>query len=212
MTVSLPPMPETIAQLPRDERGYPVPWFVAWVDGKPEFRCADAVKLRLAISEQRCWVCGGKFIDSIFAFLIGPMCAVNRVSSEPPSHPRCAEFSVKACPFLSMPKAQRREANLPAETTLGAGFAIKRNPGVSLIWITSYYKLERYPDGVLFRLYRDPAELSYWAEGRTATRNEIMESINTGLPILQKVAKDESPEAERELEAMVEKAMHFIPA
>lgn len=212
MTISLPEMPASIAKLPRDERGYPVPWFVAWIDGKPEFRCAGADKLQLAIREQRCWVCGEKFIDSIYAFVIGPMCSVNRVSAEPPAHPECALFSVKACPFLSKPKAQRRESNLPEETTAGAGFAIRRNPGVSLIWTTSYYKLERYPEGYLFRLYKDPAELSFWAEGRAATRAEIMESIETGLPILQKVAKEESATAERELAVMVEKAMHFIPA
>ena len=40
----LPPMPSRIAALPVDERGYPVPWFVAWIDGKPEFRCADPAK------------------------------------------------------------------------------------------------------------------------------------------------------------------------
>ncbi len=140
------------------------------------------------------------------------MCCVNRVSSEPPSHPECAEFAVKACPFLSMPKAQRREANIPCDTKAGAGFAIKRNPGVTLIWITSYYKLERYHDGVLFRLHKDAAELHWWSEGRKATRAEIMESIESGLPILQNMARSQSPAAEKALAEMVEKAMLFIPA
>jgi hypothetical protein len=37
-------MPESVGRLPVDHRGYPVPWFVAWIDGKPEFRCADGEK------------------------------------------------------------------------------------------------------------------------------------------------------------------------
>jgi len=32
---SLPSLPLAMRGLPRDHRGYPVPWFVAWVDGKP---------------------------------------------------------------------------------------------------------------------------------------------------------------------------------
>lgn len=32
--ISLPPIPDAIAKLPRDERGYPVPWFVPWIDGR----------------------------------------------------------------------------------------------------------------------------------------------------------------------------------
>lgn len=210
--IQLPPMPPpAIEKLPRDHRDYPIPWFVATLpDGSRDFRISqDPIT---AIREDRCWVCGEKFIDSIYAFVIGPMCSVNRVSSEPPSHPECAEFSVKACPFLSMPKAQRREANIPACTAQGAGYAIKRNPGVALIWITSYFKREVYPQGSLWRLHKDPAELSWWCEGRPATREEVMESIDSGLPILQKMAKQQSKEAEAALAEMLDKAMLFIPA
>jgi hypothetical protein len=48
--INLPPMPDSIAKLPRDERGYPVPWFVAWVNGKADFRCARAEAFSDAIS------------------------------------------------------------------------------------------------------------------------------------------------------------------
>jgi hypothetical protein len=30
------PVPAHMAGLPRDERGYIVPWFVAWHDGRPQ--------------------------------------------------------------------------------------------------------------------------------------------------------------------------------
>src|SRR5688500_69447 len=110
--IHLPPIPSAIAKLTRDERGYPVPWFVSWLDGKPEFRVADASKFRLALRERRCWVCGERtkrrkdnWPD--LTFVLGPMCTITRTTAEPPCHFECAEFSAMACPFLSMPKAKR---------------------------------------------------------------------------------------------------------
>src|SRR6267154_1896953 len=100
--------PKRSAELPRDERGYPVPWFVEWIDGKPDFRVMDSDKLVEAIKYKRCWVCGGP-LGHYKVFTIGPMCMVNRTSAEPPSHRDCAEFSVRNCPFLTTPDMHRRE-------------------------------------------------------------------------------------------------------
>jgi hypothetical protein len=52
------PLPVRMRHLFVDERGYVVPWFVAWVDGKPEFRAMDPDKFRAAITRKLCWVCG----------------------------------------------------------------------------------------------------------------------------------------------------------
>lgn len=208
MTVTLPEMPRRIAALKKDERGYPVPWFVAWVNGRPEFRCADPEKLGRAIRERRCWVCG-EHTKFQLAFLIGPMCAVNRTTAEPPCHLECAEFSAKACPFLTLPKAQRREGNLPEETQEAAGFAIKRNPGCCLIWVCHDYKLfDDERGGVLFRLPL-PDRVLWYAEGRAATRDEVMHSIETGLPILEEMAADTL--ASQELRRLHRAALALVP-
>ena len=34
--ITLPTPPARIARLPRNQAGYPVPWFVAWFDDVPE--------------------------------------------------------------------------------------------------------------------------------------------------------------------------------
>ncbi len=49
-------MPERIKALALDPvRGFPVPWFVAWVEGRPEFRAMDGEKFIRAILEKRCY-------------------------------------------------------------------------------------------------------------------------------------------------------------
>lgn len=198
-------MPARIAKLPIDERGYPVPWFVTWIDGKPEFRVADGEKLARAVNENRCWVCG-QTLGHTLAFTIGPMCAVNRISAEPPAHRECAEFSARACPFLSRPHMRRRENDLPEEAGRPAGHMIRRNPGVALIWLTKQFRIVRDRNGrPLFGL-GDPRECLWFAEGRRATIDEIRESVESGLPILRETAKAEGTGAEIALERQIRTA------
>lgn len=205
----LPPPPPSIARLPTD-RGYPVPWFVAWIDGRPEFRVADAAKIALAVRDRLCWVCGGPLSHRV-AYLIGPMCVVNRVSAEPPSHPGCAEYSVRACPFLSRPAMVRREGGLPEEGE-SPGVMIRRNPGVTCLWTTRAPGATPFRDGpgLLFRLWT-PTALSWWCEGRTATRAEVLASVESGLPSLLGMAEAEGPGAEAELQRMRAEAAPLWP-
>src|SRR2546426_12752289 len=61
---SLETLPPRLRKLRVDARGYPVPWFVAWIDGPdgpetvPEFRAMDGRKFRAAVKQRLCWVCG----------------------------------------------------------------------------------------------------------------------------------------------------------
>jgi hypothetical protein len=196
------PMPASIRALPIDPvRKVPVPWFVSWIDGRPEFRAADGAKFARAIRERRCWVCGGR-LDNRATYVIGPMCAINRVTAEPPCHPACAEYSARACPFLSRPGMVRRENDLPEGTT-SAGIEIRRNPGVTCLWTgrTPGSKPFDAGNGILFRLF-EPTAVTWWAEGRAATRGEVEDSVVSGLPILYRMAEEEGPGAVAELERL----------
>lgn len=183
----LPVLPARMCSLPIDERGYPVPWFVAWLDGKPDFRIIDPHKLHMAMVRGACWVCGEK-VGKYKTFVIGPMCAVNRTSSEPPCHLDCAIFAATACPFLRLPNAQRREANLPDAVEDPAGIMLRRNPGVTLLWTTYSYRRVRVENGILFSI-GDPVQLRWYCQARPATRQEILDSIDSGMPALREIAE-----------------------
>ena len=209
MKDGLPPLPARLAHLPLSESGFPAPWFVAWRDGVPDFRCMDNQKFKMAVEQDRCWTCGEiNGVHKVFA--IGPMCAVNKVTAEPPSHLECAEYSVKACPFLNDPKRRRRENDMP-EDGLVVGEMIKRNPGVTLLWSTRKFNPFRIDGGVMFQL-GEPTALSWWCRGRTATRAEVDASIESGIPLLRASAATDGPDAVAELESMYRAAQKYLPA
>lgn len=141
----LPPLTDRIAKLPVDERGYPIPFFVAAPNGKVDFRIADGRKWKACVQMNLCWCCGQR-LGAHLAFPIGPMCAITRTTAEPPSHLDCAEWSVKGCPFLSKPQMVRRDPESAKEIAKdGAGIMIERNPGVTCIWVTKDFR--RFADG-----------------------------------------------------------------
>jgi len=206
----LPPLPKLFEHLPIDERGYPVPWFVSKVDGKFDFRFADAAKRERAVKERRCWLCGVG-IGQNLAFVIGPMCAVNRNTSEPPCHKACAEFAVQACPFMVLPSAKYRDAGKEELSVKSHFGALPGNPGAVCIWITRSFKTYDVPGGWLIRI-GEPVEVSWWCEGVSATRRQILDSFERRLPALQELAAAQGPAAEEELEAMVKKAKTYLPS
>ena len=203
------PLPPRMMRRPVNERGFPVPWFVSFIGGKWDFVNLDPRKIIEAYNRKICWLCGEP-LGTFKAFVIGPMCSINRVSSEPPAHADCAEYAVKACPFLARPNAKRNTAAALGEADAVPGIMIQHNPGANLIWITKTFKPMRDPTGgVLFAL-GEPTSVSWWAEGRKATRAELDASIEKGLPYLRKVAEADGQMAD--LDREIERAKKLLPA
>lgn len=214
---SIPAVPKRLQRLPV-HRGYPVPWFVTWVnqagrpqppgDGTPEFRLVDGHKLDVALRARRCWVCGQPIPAGKVAFVVGPMCTVNRISAEPPCHQGCALWSARACPFLANPKMVRREG-LPGGAQEPPGRMLLRNPGVAVVWITERYAVQEVDGGKLVHLGH-PEDVVAMAHGREATDQELLEALRSGLPALREMAREDGPEAVDNLRRDVEDAMHLL--
>lgn len=222
MTVKLPPMPPSVAVLPRDGRGYPVPEFIQWMkddkpcrrgEGEPDFRLADQRYRAEATRRGLCWVCG-KQLGRHRVFVLGPMCVINRVTSEPPCCRSCAEYAAIACPFLVKPRMKRMSTDdlgLGREEMNPGGIMIARNPGCVALYETAQYAPFAAARGWLIGL-EAPVRVDWYAEGRKATRAEVWASIESGYPLLLAEAEKDGADAVAELEKMRERAMRWLPA
>lgn len=190
-------VPSRIARLRISQTGFFIPWFVfdAGPEHEPDLRVADQLKFVRALRHKLCWVCGAP-LGRHQVFVIGPMCAVNRVTSEPPNHRECAEFAARYCPFLSRPQFRRSPRDKQAhgredELVAAAGLPLERNPGVACLWETPDYRVFQPHAGNGGHLIHlgEPARVDWWREGRAATRSEVETSIGTGLPLLMEQAE-----------------------
>lgn len=212
MRPELEPLPSRMQSLAVDERGYVVPWFVDYVDGKAEFRAMNPEKWVHAIRFKLCWVCGER-LGRRMTFVAGPMCGINRTSSEPPCHYECAAWSARNCPFLNNSQAIRRvdEQIGGGEMNCIGGFGITRNPGVSMLWTCETYSV--FPDGRGGKLIHmgEPSSVEWFAEGKAATREQVMRSVESGLPALVALAQQQ----DGAMAALMEQRKNFerfIPA
>ncbi len=205
----LEPVPDRMRKLPVDHRGYCVPYFVAWIDGKPDFRVVDPEKFHACIVHKRCWLCGD-LLGRYMTFVIGPMCGINHTLSEPPSHHECAAFAVRTCPFMLLPLAKRRDANLPEKYEAPAGLHLERNPGAMALWTTKAYKPFRVDNGTLIDI-GEPEHVQWFCRGLPATREQVQESIDSGFHHLWRLARQEGIDAAVTLENYVARLDPWLP-
>ena len=98
-------MPARIARLPRDPRGYPIPWNVLRANGAAFFTVNDDRRHWIAIRRGLCPICG-EALGRWKWFVGGPRSAFdpNGWYSDLPGHRECIEFSLQTCPYLAAPK------------------------------------------------------------------------------------------------------------
>ena len=217
----VPPVPERVRSLPLDRHGRPVPWFVAFIDGQPDFRIVAQGKVAEAVHSGRCFICG-QGLGRWLTFPVGPMSVINRTAPEPPTHKDCALYAVQVCPFLTRPGMRRRQAGLPEGVSLEShapGAAAPHNPGVTALWTTR--EQEPFSDGkgsLLFRM-GDPQEVSWFAQGRAATRLEVEDALADELAELGRLMKEHSavpdgppPEELAALDAAYQQSLRWLPA
>jgi hypothetical protein len=121
------PMPPRIAALPRDSRGYPIPWNVMRDDaGDPIFTVNDSVKHVQALTGSLCPICGQPHDGTIW-FIGGPRSAFdpNGFFLDAPAHEDCLEYALQTCPYLGAPLyvspgnlIERNKSKVPAGTAL----------------------------------------------------------------------------------------------
>jgi hypothetical protein len=113
------PVPERMARLPRDPRGYPI-FAMALRDdaGRAHFTVNDEGLRRRLIRHDRCSICGGKLLRGRW-FIGGEKSAFHPQGCyiDPPTHAECARYALRVCPYLASPTY----ASLIAGRTVPAG-------------------------------------------------------------------------------------------
>lgn len=207
-------MPPAIAALPRMKEpgpafAYPIPWFVgdSPIDGKPDFRVIRPGGIRIAHASRSCWICG-EAKGNVRTFVLGPMCMINRISSEPPSHLDCAKWAVRNCPFLANPRRKRRPLGeaTASEVNGPPGIHSPDNPGGSILWSCHDWTF----DGEFFRV-GDPYKLDCYVAGKHASAEQIHAIFDAGLARLVASAALEGPAAFAALSIMVPAARALLP-
>lgn len=206
---AMPSVPERMKHLPV-RRGFVVPAFVQWVKDEPEFRAMNPQHFLRCVRERLCWICGQILKGSANnPFVVGPMCTVNRISAEPPSHVECARYSAMVCPFLSRPQMDRRR-NDDIAIRDAPGIMIKRNPGVVALWFARDYMTFNIDHGMLFSMGA-PSGVEWYREGRAATRAEVAEAYDSGIPVILDAAAKDGPEEVKRIEVRIERARRYFP-
>lgn len=154
--------PAQIAAMQKDERGYPIPHTVMWVDGKPDFRVIDPNKWYEAARSCQCGICGQMILDD-FAFVGGPLSMKNRLFTDLPMHKECAEYALKVCPFIAAPKfGYLKQHGHPVREIEGVS---DNRPDRFGLGMTSKYKLVQLPQGDIAIWADEFISVEWWQNG-----------------------------------------------
>ncbi|MDO8414806.1 MAG: hypothetical protein Q7S87_01195 [Agitococcus sp.] len=92
-------IPAWMRNLPRDSRGFPVPFFTTLRAEGQAFDVAVPDKWERAFLQQVCGLCG-KELGPLLAFVGGPLNLEHRYFRALPMHGECAEYALQVCPFI----------------------------------------------------------------------------------------------------------------
>jgi hypothetical protein len=110
----------------------------------------------------------------------------------------------------------RRTDQIPANAEEPAGIGLTRNPGVMALWMTRTFEKFRVAktqvgnEGILITI-GEPADVTWWCEGRPATRAEVKASVDSGFVNLLNAAKVQGPVAIEELGKAAKRAEALWP-
>lgn len=161
-------IPVFLSHLKVDQRGYPIPFFVSYIDGKPEFRYMDHVRQEMIIENKLCHICGKKLNKDYNYFISGPIGFKNKISSDAAMHRECAEFSLLACPHLHLQNAERRENDeLGKEITNNADpILIKEKPQTLILARASKFKPVKHNGATYIRYTAVSFETFHYVNGK----------------------------------------------
>jgi hypothetical protein len=181
-------MPARIAALPRDRRGYPIP-FVVMRDGRgdPHFTMNDLQLVARAASDGLCSICGEK-LGAWKAMAGGPASAFHPEGAyfDGPLHRECGEYALRVCPWLATPGWSKRigaRTLRPGAVPDGAMLVaedVTVHPDQPPVFVLITTKRVDGIDARHYRPRRPYGAVSYWRGGEQLGAAEARRLIEAG--------------------------------
>jgi len=176
------PIPERMARLARDARGYPVPFVVlVQKDGKPLFTVNDSSKALVAIHQDRCAICGQRLLRGRW-FAGGPGAALHPRGCyiDTAMHRECMEYAMKVCPYHAAPRYEKRIDDLkvdysqraPEDRILADPTMIVDRPPLFVCVHARAQSVEVGSTGFVIRPSRPYISMQFWRQGQRLPDDE----------------------------------------
>jgi hypothetical protein len=176
-------IPDRIARLPKDKRGYPIPWNVLTAeDGTVFFTVNDDRKSWRALREGLCPICGER-LGRWRWFVGGPRSAfdANGYYLDLPMHRECCEFALAECPYLAAPRYSGRidvvnPELLPkeAKVLLDETMLPQRPELFVAVCCDRIQVMDRSPLAPYLKPLQPYAEWSFWRHGQQIPEHRAM--------------------------------------
>jgi hypothetical protein len=184
--------PDRIARLPKDRRGYPIPWNVLrGVDDAPVFTVNDDRKHREALRRGLCPICGER-LGRWKWFVGGPRSAFDPHGwyFDLPGHHECIQFALATCPYLATPRYLGRvdvpdPSKLPPEARILLDETmIPSRPDLFVAVASQFIEVqERALLAPYVRPMRPALAYEYWRHGRQVSKSEALPLLRTALGV-----------------------------
>jgi hypothetical protein len=172
-TVEVPPK---MRLLPRDRRGYPIPFIVQRdLTGRAFFVINDSEVVSKAARQKLCGVCGQKLERDIW-LVGGPGGAFHEAGAfiDGPMHKACATYALRVCPYIAgryskrVDEALAKHGKWPARMKMIADESmIPEQPPFFVLARTRRVSFERKPGGThRFHAERPWTEVEFWHAGQ----------------------------------------------
>jgi hypothetical protein len=184
------PIPERMAALDRDRRGYPIPYVVQRDKlGQPHFTVNDSFKVERAAALDLCGICGQKLMRGRW-FVGGPGSAFHEHGAyiDGPLHRECCAYALKVCPYLAAPNyAGRIDGKTLKPGLLPAGVVALLDPTMDpsrpAVFVAIHCTGQKRVDNGYFKPRRPYLAAQVWRQGEILadlTRDEILDSLKAG--------------------------------
>jgi hypothetical protein len=174
-------VPDRVARLPRDPRGYPVPWNVLREGDAVFFTVNDDRKTWRALREGLCPICGERLGRWVW-FVGGPRAAFDPDGCyiDLPGHKDCMEFALQTCPYLAAPKYLGRvdvihPEKLPPEARILIDETMIADRPEIFVAVACSRVLMSTRSGLAPRLKpAQPSAFTFWRHGRQIPAHRAM--------------------------------------